>query len=146
MFHFVTTANIDFLHQRGLAISDFFMAINFLSSAAVNLTGADIGSPQNKQFCSFNGFMVQTFVDQSTSLLLPHIAIYNIVRLLTYLGSRLLGAFYLCLHIYHAQRQDIGIAVVSKEPSRRLGCAMDSVSTMGNSGPRLGWIWRYRSL
>lgn len=42
------------------------MAINFLSSAAVNLSGRDIGDKECKTFCSFNGFMIQTFVDQST--------------------------------------------------------------------------------
>lgn len=42
------------------------MAINFMSSSAVNLSGHDIGSEQCKKFCSFNGFMIQTFVDQST--------------------------------------------------------------------------------
>lgn len=42
------------------------MAVNFLSSAAVNLSGPhDIGTPDHKTFCSFNGFMIQTFVDQS---------------------------------------------------------------------------------
>ncbi|OAA58719.1 Glucose receptor Git3 [Cordyceps fumosorosea ARSEF 2679] len=56
-----------FRHQLilGLALSDFFMAINFLSSAAVNLSGQDIGSKSCKSFCSFNGFMIQTFVDQT---------------------------------------------------------------------------------
>ncbi|KAJ3479786.1 hypothetical protein NLG97_g8230 [Lecanicillium saksenae] len=56
-----------FRHQLilGLAVSDFFMAINFLSSAAVNLSGQDIGSKACKTFCSFNGFMIQTFVDQT---------------------------------------------------------------------------------
>ncbi|KAJ6780921.1 hypothetical protein PWT90_06829 [Aphanocladium album] len=56
-----------FRHQLilGLAVSDFFMAINFMSSAAVNLSGQDIGSKECKKFCSFNGFMIQTFVDQT---------------------------------------------------------------------------------
>lgn len=51
--------------QRGLAISDFWMAINFLSSAAMNLSGKPIGTPKQEQFCSFNGFMIQVFVVQS---------------------------------------------------------------------------------
>lgn len=50
---------------RGLAISDFWMAINFLSSASMNLSGNNIGSPKQKDFCSFNGFMIQVFVVQS---------------------------------------------------------------------------------
>jgi hypothetical protein len=58
-----------FRHQLilGLAISDFFMAVNFLSSCAVNLSGHSIGAPSSKKFCSFNGFMTQFFVVQSTS-------------------------------------------------------------------------------
>jgi hypothetical protein len=52
--------------HRGLALSDFWMAMNFLSSAAVNLTpGHNIGSENEKAFCSFNGFMIQVFVVQS---------------------------------------------------------------------------------
>ncbi|ATY67085.1 Glucose receptor Git3 [Cordyceps militaris] len=56
-----------FRHQLilGLALSDFFMAINFLSSAAINLSGQNIGSKACKTFCSFNGFMIQTFVNQT---------------------------------------------------------------------------------
>lgn len=53
---------------RGLAISDFWMAINFLSSASINISGSNIGSPREKNFCSFNGFMIQVFVVQSQSL------------------------------------------------------------------------------
>jgi hypothetical protein len=41
------------------------MAINFLSSTAMNLTGRDIGDPQLHGFCSFNGFMTQVFVIQT---------------------------------------------------------------------------------
>lgn len=41
------------------------MALNFLMSAASNLNGYDIGDPEMTKFCSFNGFMIQTFVDQS---------------------------------------------------------------------------------
>ncbi|KAH6675579.1 G protein-coupled glucose receptor regulating Gpa2-domain-containing protein [Halenospora varia] len=56
-----------FRHQLilGLAISDFWMAINFLSSAAVNLGPTTIGAPKSKPFCSFNGFMIQVFVVQT---------------------------------------------------------------------------------
>ncbi|KAG4413674.1 hypothetical protein IFR04_013178 [Cadophora malorum] len=56
-----------FRHQLilGLAISDFWMAINFLSSASMNLSGNNIGSPKQKDFCSFNGFMIQVFVVQT---------------------------------------------------------------------------------
>ncbi|KAJ4353417.1 uncharacterized protein N0V89_005146 [Didymosphaeria variabile] len=54
-----------FRHQLilGLAISDFFMAVNFLSSCAANLIGYNIGKHQ--AFCSFNGFMTQFFVVQT---------------------------------------------------------------------------------
>jgi len=51
--------------ERGLAISDFLMAINFLSSAATNLGGPNIGSKEMKAFCTFNGFMIEVFVVQS---------------------------------------------------------------------------------
>ncbi|KAH7364191.1 G protein-coupled glucose receptor regulating Gpa2-domain-containing protein [Rhexocercosporidium sp. MPI-PUGE-AT-0058] len=56
-----------FRHQLilGLAISDFWMAINFLSSASMNISGSNIGSPREKNFCSFNGFMIQVFVVQT---------------------------------------------------------------------------------
>jgi hypothetical protein len=52
---------------RGLAISDFWMAINFLSSASMNVAGHNIGDLPQKTFCSFNGFMIQVFVVQSES-------------------------------------------------------------------------------
>ncbi|KAK7193442.1 hypothetical protein DPSP01_000005 [Paraphaeosphaeria sporulosa] len=54
-----------FRHQLilGLAISDFFMAVNFLSSCAANLSGYSIGKHQ--AFCSFNGFLTQFFVVQT---------------------------------------------------------------------------------
>ncbi|KAH8598474.1 G protein-coupled glucose receptor regulating Gpa2-domain-containing protein [Bisporella sp. PMI_857] len=56
-----------FRHQLilGLAISDFWMAINFLSSALMNLSGLSIGVENQKVFCSFNGFMIQVFVVQT---------------------------------------------------------------------------------
>lgn len=56
-----------FRHQLilGLAISDLLMAVNFLSSCAVNLNGHLISEPPQKAFCSFNGFMTQLFVVQS---------------------------------------------------------------------------------
>ncbi|PSN73254.1 hypothetical protein BS50DRAFT_596884 [Corynespora cassiicola Philippines] len=56
-----------FRHQLilGLAMSDFWMAVNFLSSCAVNLAGHPLGDPSQKKFCSFNGFMTQLFVVQT---------------------------------------------------------------------------------
>ncbi|KAF2869668.1 G protein-coupled glucose receptor regulating Gpa2-domain-containing protein [Massariosphaeria phaeospora] len=56
-----------FRHQLilGLAISDFWMAVNFLSSCAMNLSGHTIGDPRQQKFCSFNGFMTQLFVVQT---------------------------------------------------------------------------------
>ncbi|KUJ22374.1 uncharacterized protein LY89DRAFT_728527 [Mollisia scopiformis] len=56
-----------FRHQLilGLAISDFWMAINFLSSSTKNLAGPNIGDSLEKTFCSFNGFMIQVFVVQT---------------------------------------------------------------------------------
>jgi len=47
----------------GLAISDFCTAINFISSASLNLHGPSIGKVPG--FCGFNGFMIQNFVVQT---------------------------------------------------------------------------------
>ncbi|CAM1511853.1 Fc.00g093660.m01.CDS01 [Cosmosporella sp. VM-42] len=49
----------------GLAISDFLMAANFISSTALNVAGKYIGAPEQATFCSFNGFMTQVFVIQT---------------------------------------------------------------------------------
>ncbi|KAF6524911.1 hypothetical protein HZS61_010706 [Fusarium oxysporum f. sp. conglutinans] len=56
-----------FRHQLilGLAASDFLMALNFLSSTAMNINGKEIGAPEHQTFCSFNGFMTQVFVIQT---------------------------------------------------------------------------------
>lgn len=56
-----------FRHQLilGLAISDLWMAINFMSSTAVNLSGYLLSEKPQKPFCSFNGFMTQLFVVQT---------------------------------------------------------------------------------
>ncbi|KAF2018667.1 hypothetical protein BU24DRAFT_488753 [Aaosphaeria arxii CBS 175.79] len=56
-----------FRHQLilGLAISDFWMAVNFLSSCAMNISGRYLSAPEQKGFCSFNGFMTQFFVVQT---------------------------------------------------------------------------------
>ncbi|KAF5697523.1 G coupled receptor 1 [Fusarium mundagurra] len=56
-----------FRHQLilGLAVSDFLMALNFLSSTAMNINGNEIGAPEQERFCSFNGFMTQVFVIQT---------------------------------------------------------------------------------
>ncbi|KAG4255703.1 hypothetical protein FPRO03_04651 [Fusarium proliferatum] len=56
-----------FRHQLilGLAASDFLMALNFLSSTAMNINGNEIGAPEHQTFCSFNGFMTQVFVIQT---------------------------------------------------------------------------------
>lgn len=51
--------------RRGLAISDFLMAVNFLSSTAMNISGRFIGSPKQSTFCTFNGFVTQVFVIQT---------------------------------------------------------------------------------
>ncbi|KAF4813917.1 G-protein coupled receptor 1 [Colletotrichum siamense] len=49
----------------GLAMSDLIMAINFLCSTALNVSGRPIGAPENATFCSYNGFMTQVFVIQT---------------------------------------------------------------------------------
>lgn len=56
-----------FRHQLilGLAISDLWMAVNFMSSTAVNLSGYLLSGKPQKPFCSFNGFMTQLFVVQT---------------------------------------------------------------------------------
>lgn len=41
------------------------MALNFLSSTAMNINGNEIGAPEHQTFCSFNGFMTQVFVIQT---------------------------------------------------------------------------------
>ena len=54
----------------GLGISDFLMALNFILSTSMNISGRKIWSEPLQGFCSFNGFMTQVFVIQSTSFLL----------------------------------------------------------------------------
>lgn len=51
--------------SSGLAISDFTMALNFLSSSTMNLSGRNLGDPAQARFCSFNGWATQVFVIQS---------------------------------------------------------------------------------
>jgi hypothetical protein len=41
------------------------MALNFLTSSSMNISGKFIGAPEQKGFCSFNGFMTQVFVIQT---------------------------------------------------------------------------------
>lgn len=41
------------------------MAINFLASSSMNVSGRLIGAPEQTQFCSFNGYMTQVFVIQT---------------------------------------------------------------------------------
>lgn len=41
------------------------MAVNFLSSTTMNVTGNLIGAPEQEAFCSYNGFMTQMFVIQT---------------------------------------------------------------------------------
>ncbi|KAK6212908.1 hypothetical protein QIS74_08910 [Colletotrichum tabaci] len=49
----------------GLAVSDAFMALNFLCSTVMNVGGNGIAAPENTAFCSFNGFVTQVFVIQT---------------------------------------------------------------------------------
>ena len=51
--------------NRGLAISDCIMAINFLSSSSLDVSGRLIGGSDMEGLCSFNGFMTQVFVVQT---------------------------------------------------------------------------------
>jgi hypothetical protein len=41
------------------------MAVNFLSSTAMNVSGKYIGAPEQRAFCTFNGFITQLFVIQT---------------------------------------------------------------------------------
>lgn len=41
------------------------MALNFLLSSSMNVSGRWIGAPEQASFCSFNGFMTQVFVIQT---------------------------------------------------------------------------------
>ena len=41
------------------------MALNFLSSSAMDVGGRYIGDPEQTRFCSFNGWMTQVFVIQT---------------------------------------------------------------------------------
>ncbi len=56
-----------FRHQLilGLALSDCAMALNFLLSSSMNISGRWIGAPEQAKFCSFNGFLTQVFVIQT---------------------------------------------------------------------------------
>ncbi|KAK0639571.1 hypothetical protein B0T16DRAFT_361173, partial [Cercophora newfieldiana] len=67
-----------FRHQLilGLAISDCAMAFNFLLSSSMNVGGRWIGAPEQKRFCSFNGYMTQVFVIQTDYWVLT-IAVYT---------------------------------------------------------------------
>jgi hypothetical protein len=46
-------------------MSDCVMAINFLMSSSMNVSGRWIGAPEQAGFCTFNGFMTQVFVIQT---------------------------------------------------------------------------------
>jgi len=39
--------------------------MNYLLTTARNLSGHNTGTPEERKFCSFNGFMVEAFVNQS---------------------------------------------------------------------------------
>ena len=41
------------------------MALNFLVSSGMNVSGRWIGAPEQAGFCTFNGFMTQVFVIQT---------------------------------------------------------------------------------
>ncbi|KAK6529033.1 hypothetical protein TWF694_004253 [Orbilia ellipsospora] len=49
----------------GLAISDFFMAINFLWASGIHVAGGDLALPKNNTTCNVNGFLTQLFVVQT---------------------------------------------------------------------------------
>jgi hypothetical protein len=51
------------------------MAVNFLSSTAINLSGSNIGSSRKKGFCDVNGFFTQLFIVQSRYLHCSKLAI-----------------------------------------------------------------------
>jgi hypothetical protein len=45
------------------------MAVNFMASTSVNLSGSNLHSAVREGFCSYNGFMTQVFVVQSMYLI-----------------------------------------------------------------------------
>lgn len=77
----------------GLAISDFFMCANFFTSTAMNLSGRELFSLENTEFCSINGFMAQLFITQSkparNSVVQTRCHAYNHSRLLDFYHRRL---------------------------------------------------------
>jgi len=116
--------------ERGLAISDFWMAVNFMSSALMNLAGNNIGSKEEKHFCSFNGFMIQVFVVQSmrqTSLLLSPFLLFH---------SRLLDSYNCRMHIFDTSRSQAPVIMDSGPQNNNLDTSMASIHFLG--GYRLG--------
>lgn len=55
------------------------MAVNFISSTAVNLSGYLLSEKPQKPFCSFNGFMTQLFVVQSIWMIIIHACLISCV-------------------------------------------------------------------
>ncbi|KAF8863365.1 hypothetical protein BDZ45DRAFT_119285 [Acephala macrosclerotiorum] len=112
------------LGAGGLVISDFWMAINFMSGSAKNLAGPNIGAASEKTFCSFNEFMIQVFVVQTDYWVLT-------ITVCTYL-----------ILANNKQQspwvQDNRVVI--------WGFTMDSVSAVGSYWLGCGWVWRYRCL
>ena len=85
----------------GLAISDCVMAINFLSSSAMNVAGRYIGDPAQKHFCSFNGFMTQGKALMSMCLPVRRSDLKSHQDLSLRYTDRLLGPYHRHLHLLH---------------------------------------------
>lgn len=101
------------------------MAINFLSSAAVNIHGPNIGSQSMNGFCSFNGFMIQVFVVQS-KMTFPRKPNAMLTQ-----DSRLLGPYDRCVHVFYSSKPQYSVELGSETQSCHLGHTMDFISAVG---------------
>ena len=119
------------------------MAINFLSSSAVNLSGHNIGSPEMKTFCSFNGFNIQVFVVQSMSWFIN--CTFSICACWLP-SSRLLGSCDCCLHILNSGKSQASVELDPRPQSRSMGSSVVLVHSLGSNRTRHGRLWRYWSL
>ncbi|KAF3919299.1 hypothetical protein ABW21_db0200708 [Orbilia brochopaga] len=64
----------------GLAISDLLMALNFMASSGMHISGGDLALKQNQTACTVNGFLTQVFVVQTDHwILIIAIATYIIL-------------------------------------------------------------------
>ncbi|KAK6340729.1 hypothetical protein TWF696_009053 [Orbilia brochopaga] len=98
----------------GLAISDFFMALNFMASSGMHVNGGDLALEENQTACTVNGYLTQIFVVQTDYWIL-------IIAIATYilLGSMKNASHFIQRHAWLPWLPpwilSIGIAVVCEE-------------------------------